>query len=181
MKNLFQHFDCAKIDNTVAWKNTVDQTNNYNDHQQQLIAPPAPFSTGSAVLFHGKPNLELCNAIITSQSIHNTQFGLFGSNPVNQELTAVISLIDTFLINHIRFDPYTTNGQVNDSLGFSYTIEISTDNVNWRMLLDYSKYNCYGQQILKLPIISVRSVFLFNAHTMDAVHVFVYIHVHVPI
>ncbi len=75
---------------------------------------------------------------------------------INQELLVVISLPEVYLINHIRFDPYHNMAEKLGKLGFSYTLEVSMDDDNWKMLLDYSKYKCYGQQILKLPLLSVR-------------------------
>ena len=146
---MFKLQTCAKIKSTVAWKNCNGE----------------PTGELGAVLFHGVPNSALCNAVISSQQKlqHALQIGLSNSiAPLQQELSFTVVLDSVYLINQIKFQPYPENGR-KDSLGFSYTLEISLNGVDWKMLIDYSKYTCYGIQSLALPVIAVGyGAFVYN-------------------
>ena len=67
--------------------------------------------------------------------------------------TAVIAFNDTYLINQIIIDPYPQ--ERDESLGFSYTLEISRDSTHWITIIDYTGYNCYGKQIIQLSTIAI--------------------------
>ena len=138
---MFKLQTCAKIKNTVAWKSCNGE----------------PTGELGAVLFHGIPNAALCNAMISSQQKLQHSLPIVGLNnsiASQQELSFTVALDSVYLINQIKFQPYPENGRM-DSLGFSYTLEISLNGVDWKMLIDYSKYTCYGVQSLALPVIAV--------------------------
>ena len=65
--------------------------------------------------------------------------------------TAIIAFNDTYLINQIIIDPQERN----ESLGFSYTLEISRDSTHWITIIDYTGYNCYGEQVIQLSTIAI--------------------------
>ena len=69
----------------------------------------------------------------------------------------VVALNDIYLLNYIIFDPYPEElTETNESLGFSYTLEISRDSSHWKTLINYTEYCCYGRQHIILPTIAVR-------------------------
>ena len=151
---MFQFRECAKIETTVAWKNCGTNV---------TAAGLSSGTPSDTVLLHGLPTVPLCNAIISSnQQLQQHQMVFaFNQGPpsVDQNMSVIVALNEVYLINHIKIEPYPNDDQVN-TLGFSYTLEVSTNATNWKMLLDYSKYTCYGRQTLRLPTIAVRCVSL---------------------
>ena len=212
-KNFFKFEECAKIENTVAWRSRLqpNQVNNSGRSQLGIGLPTGPspglgtgmspgLSTGLGpvlgggpspglgtvpvpllgtglssglgtgptlkenITFHGQPNIPLCNAILSSNKTVQRLGRALTGPPYQQEMTVVVALDNIYLVNLIQFDPYPLEERDKvKSLGFSYTVEISTtcnssSSLNWRMLLDYSRYTCYSKQNLLLPTVAVRLV-----------------------
>lgn len=118
------------------------------------------------VPFHGHPNGRLCDAVISSQSTRNATPGLLGMGQrgalaqgtvAQQNLSVDIKFSNTYQINYVMFQPYP-NDLNSNKRGFSYTIQVSLNGTDWKPLLDFSKYTCYGKQQLCLPIIAAKWV-----------------------
>lgn len=110
------------------------------------------------IQFHGRPDTRLCSAVISSQSTRTTNSGMLGlvqGLVTQQKLSVDIQFDHTYLINYIKFEPYP-NDPSGDKHGFSYAIEVSLNKTDWKPLLDFSKYTCYGKQQLCLPVIAVK-------------------------
>ena len=108
---------------------------------------------------HGNPDMAL-NSVILSNSLSQpirvcTRTSQTSTSPHLPEF--VVALNDIYLLNYIIFDPYPEElTETNESLGFSYTLEISRDSSHWKTLINYTEYCCYGRQHIILPTIAVR-------------------------
>ena len=113
------------------------------------------FGYATEMEYHGNPDMALSSVILSNSLSEPTHTSQTARSPQLPEF--VVALNDMYLLNYIIFDPYPEElTETIDSLGFSYTLEISRDSSHWNTFINYTGYYCYGRQDIILPTIAVR-------------------------
>ena len=132
--NLFADLEFAKVDGATKRHDDYDETCDLADCplNKLILSPTFPTMLGHFV----------------DASKHNSQ-------PI------VITFSKAFLLNHLVFQGFP-GVKVFHRVPFSYFIELSYDGTNYYKFIDYSGYNCYGEQELFFPPQAVR--YVHNLH-----------------
>ena len=113
------------------------------------------FGYATEMEYHGNPDMALSSVILSNSLSEPTRTSQTARSPQLPEF--VVALNDIYLLNYIIFDPYPEElTETIESLGFSYTLEISRDSSHWNTFINYTGYYCYGRQYIILPTIAVR-------------------------
>ena len=181
---MFNYKDCAFIEGSITWKQVSNQETvggpigGPGGGLQPGVLPgggglqPGVLPIGGTPglghftggqgggrEIHGKPDMALSSVILSNSLSEPIRvFARTSQTARSPHLPEfVVALNDIYLLNYIIFDPYPEElTETIESLGFSYTLEISRDSSHWKTLINYTGYYCYGRQYIILPTIAVR-------------------------